>query len=121
MKYLITIPVLTAIILNTILLFLVLLGQLVVFRFNKFAKLISYYSLAWTILLFFYLVALAALFIINIYKSHYLYAGIIAFFMASPFIIGHFSSYPKIKAFTWVQIAMLALSLLFLLKTTPLI
>ena len=116
-----TLPVFAGLIANVLFLFLLILGQTVVFKFTKLPKLAAYYSFAIGLVLLFYLICLALMILISIINHEPLNVVILSAFLISPFVIGHFCSYPKIKKYTWIQIFVLFLSLLYLLWLSPLL
>ena len=115
-----TLPVFAGLIANILFLLLLILGQTVVFKHSKRPELAARYSLLIVLSLLFYLICIALMILMNIINHEFLHVVILAVFLVSPFVIGHFCSYPKIKKFTWIQIAVLFLSLLYLMWLSPL-
>lgn len=100
------------VILNFALIISFLAGVLFIFKKNTKPVISAYYSLFLSALLIFYLAGAIIISLTLFYRGYYSGLPFIAF-LFMPFVIGSGANYEKIRFFTFVQIFVFALSLVY--------
>ena len=116
-----TLPIHLAMISTGLFAIFLVIGQIVYNRYAKMAKLTAYFSLLIAFLLFFYLAATCLLILICAINQHWDRIPVLGLFLLSPFVIGHFCSYPKLTLCTWIQILVLSLNFVYIFGFTVLL
>lgn len=94
-------------IINSLLLLLFICGKVYVFELKKWIKFVALYSVVITGLLSLYICVMSVYVILSLFAGDFLYALIFLILVVSPFVIGRFATYNKIKFYTNIQIIQL--------------
>lgn len=100
---------------NIFLIVFLFFGVTNIFKENVNPKTRAYYSVFLSILMFLYLASIIAAGISYLFLAKYSASPVLFIFLIFPFAIGNFASYNKIQMFTYLQIFVFLLSLIYLI------
>lgn len=103
------------IITNILLIVSLFIGIQKIFKEETTPKTRAYYSIYLSVLLFLYLAMIIIVALHYFIHAHYAASPVLFMFFIFPFAIGNFASYKTLKLFTFLQIGVFVLSLIYIL------
>ncbi|MCX4274453.1 MAG: hypothetical protein OSJ27_01570 [Candidatus Gastranaerophilales bacterium] len=102
------------IIINVLLIVSLFFGMQNIFKEETNPKLRAYYSIYLSVLLFLYLAMIIVVALHYFILAHYGTSPFLFMFFIFPFAIGNFASYKRLRFFTFLQIIVFILSLIYI-------